>query len=102
MGQILEDDGAQFYMIPANPDGNICPCPRCSGIDIWPEMSGNDWEFGLYCKSCQWIGPRESTDGSPDAAIAAWNREARKIKQAQFLGLTVNFDQPPLTAEEIQ
>lgn len=76
------------------------PCPRCSGLDIWPELSGEP--YGLYCRSCQWHGPRASqADGDPDAAVAAWNDEARKVAQAREMGLAVNLVQPPPEAEDV-
>lgn len=75
-------------------------CPRCGGRDIWPEFSSQP--YGLYCRGCQWGGPRASAaDGDPDAAIAAWNDEARKIVQARALGLAVNLVQPPPEAEDV-
>lgn len=78
----------------------LAPCPRCTGRDIWPEFSGEP--YGLYCRSCQWVGPRASAaDGDPDAACAAWNEEARKVAQARELGLAVNLDQPPPEAEDV-
>ena len=74
-------------------------CPRCDSADIWPEFSGHP--YGLYCRSCQWGGPRASAaDGDPDEAIAAWNAEARKIAQARDLGLKLNLMQPPVHPDE--
>jgi hypothetical protein len=69
------------------------PCPRCNGVDLWPEVSFDD--YGIYCATCDWVGPRASPcDGDPDAAWAAWNREARQVREARDLGLTINLVQP--------
>lgn len=91
----------QLETAPHAADG--CPvaaCLRCGSLDVWPEFSGAP--YGLYCRSCQWHGPRASdADGDPDAAIAAWNDEARKVALARKLGLKVNLDQPPLEAEDV-
>jgi hypothetical protein len=77
----------------------VWPCPRCGSRDIWPEFSGSP--YGLYCRGCQWGGPRASdVDGDPDAAIAAWNEEVRKVARAREMGLTVNMDQPKGDADE--
>jgi hypothetical protein len=71
----------------------LAACPRCGGRAIWPEFSGSS--YGLYCGTCQWGGPRASeADGAPDAAIAAWNDEARKVALARELGLRLNLAQP--------
>jgi hypothetical protein len=68
-------------------------CPRCQGADIWPEVGPGP--YGLYCRACQWGGPPASVaDGDPDASIAAWNDEARKIALARQMGLTINMVQP--------
>lgn len=75
------------------------PCPRCDGMDIWPEIGPGP--YGLYCRSCQWGGPRTSAaDGDPDEAIAAWNREARKVALARKMGLTLNMVQPVENPDE--
>lgn len=70
------------------------PCPRCGADDeIWPEAGPGP--YGLYCRACQWGGPRASeADGDPDPAIAAWNDEARKVALARELGLRLNLVQP--------
>lgn len=74
-------------------------CPRCDSADIWPEFSGHP--YGLYCLACQWVGPRASAaDGDPDAAVAAWNDECRKIALAREMGLTVNMTQPRENPDE--
>ena len=71
------------------------PCPRCGGRKLWPEVSLEDEPYGIYCAGCDWVGPRASTpDGDPHAAMAAWNDEARKVRLARELGLTVNLVQP--------
>lgn len=71
------------------------PCPRCGEEqNIWPETV--IVPYGLYCRGCQWGGPREADDDAePDAALWAWNDEARKIREARALGLQVSFDQAP-------
>ena len=75
------------------------PCPCCGSRDVWPEFSGQP--YGLYCRACQWAGPRASkADSDPDAAIAAWNDEARKVALARELGLTINLKQPKGDASE--
>lgn len=75
------------------------PCPRCGSRDIWPEFSGSP--YGLYCRGCQWGGPRASAaDGDPDEAIAAWNEEGRKVAQARELGLSLNLVQPVENPDE--
>lgn len=72
---------------------NLQPCPRCGGTEIFPEFG--DEPYGLYCRSCQWGGPRASeADGDPDQAIAAWNDEARKVALAREMGLKLNLVQP--------
>lgn len=72
----------------------VAPCLRCGSRDIWPEFSGTP--YGLYCRGCQWGGPRASAaDADPDAAIAAWNEEARKVALARQMGLKLNLVQPP-------
>jgi Restriction alleviation protein Lar len=77
----------------------VDPCPRCGSRDIWPEVSGTP--YGLYCLGCQWGGPRASAaDGDPDAAISAWNDEARKVALAREMGLRVNLDQPKENPDE--
>lgn len=74
-------------------------CPRCGGQDIWPEFSGEP--YGLYCRSCGWGGPRASAaDADPDAAIAAWNDEARKVALARAMGLKTNLVQERMDADE--
>lgn len=74
-------------------------CPRCGGHDIWPEVGPGP--YGLYCRSCQWGGPRASAaDDHPDEALAAWNDEARKVAQARAMGLAVNLVQPPVHPDE--
>lgn len=71
----------------------LAPCPRCGGTQIFPEFG--DEAYGLYCRACQWGGPRASAaDGDPDDAIAAWNDEARKVALARELGLKLNLVQP--------
>jgi len=91
----------QLETVPRGADGyTVAACLRCGSCDIWPEFS--DAPYGLYCRSCQWCGPRASAaDGDPDAAIAAWNAEARKVQEARQLGLKVNLVQRPLEAEDV-
>lgn len=89
---------ANFSPVPGAFFG-VEPCPRCGSRDVWPEFGGSP--FGLYCRHCQWGGPRASeADGDPDKAIAAWNEEARKVGQARKIGLTINLEQPKLEAED--
>jgi hypothetical protein len=88
-----------FSPIPGAIKG-VEPCLRCGSRDVWPEFSGEP--YGLYCRSCQWHGPRASdADAHPDKAIAAWNDEARKVALARQMGLTVNLVQPPMEAEDV-
>lgn len=77
------------------------PCPRCDGRDLWPEVSLSGDPYGIYCASCNWLGPRASApDDGPDDAWAAWDREARQVRQARALGLTVNLVQPKVHPDE--
>lgn len=75
-------------------------CPRCGEEhDIWPEVGLVP--YGLYCRACQWGGPRVAIeDDDPEPAIAAWNDEARKVAMARDLGLTLNLVQPKEDADE--
>ena len=78
----------------------VAPCPRCHSRDVWPEFSGEP--YGLYCRTCQWGGPRAAkADADPGPAIAAWNEEARKVAEARELGLRVNLVQPLPEAEDV-
>jgi hypothetical protein len=82
------------------PQTTLEACPSCGGADIWPEYGAAP--YGLYCRSCQWGGPRASaSDDDPDKAIAAWNAEARKVRQARALGLAVNLVPPRPEAEDV-
>lgn len=84
-----------FYQDHAKRARKLEPCPRCSGKDIWPELM-TETPFGLYCRTCQWGGPRVAIDDDdPDPAIAAWDREAQKVRQALALGLKINLVQNP-------
>jgi hypothetical protein len=84
-----------FYEDQAKRTCSLEPCPRCGGEDIWPELMIEP-PFGLYCRTCQWGGPREGVDDDePDPAMAAWDREAAKIREARALGLNVNLVQNP-------
>jgi hypothetical protein len=74
------------------------PCPRCGEEDdIWPELQGEP--FGLYCRACQWGGPRVAKDEDTIAALLAWDDEARKVRLAQELGLKVNLTQAEVPHE---
>ncbi len=80
-------------VFPAETRPGMEPCPRCQGVNLWPEVSLDD--YGIYCATCDWVGPRASAGGGdPDEAIAAWNREARQLREARDRGLTINLVQP--------
>ncbi len=86
-------------MAKADPAAALAPCPRCASTDIWPEAATVD-PWGLYCRACQWTGPRSGGD-DPDTAVAAWNREARQVAEARQLGLAVNLRQVLPLADEL-
>jgi hypothetical protein len=94
-GGIIHNPELSLALFSTGAFSGLEPCPRCHGIDQWPEVSLDDSNYGIFCATCDWVGPRASAaDGNPDEAIAAWNREARQIRQARTLGLDVNLVQP--------
>lgn len=95
---LTRDQAAACGLVEPVQAANVCPCPRCGSIDIWPEhFEHEDWS--LYCRTCQWTGPQVAAEAEVDEALAAWNREARQVQEARALGLRLCFVQPPLPAE---